>query len=127
MKASKVRIDGMADAIMQGLTEYADLAAEDMKKAARRAGESVKKDIQSGAPRDTGAYAKSWAIKKVKETSQSIGLVVHSKNRYQLAHLLEFGHAKRGGGRVSARPHIASAEAKLDETFVREIERALGG
>ena len=125
--SDRVSIDGMADAIMQSLTEYADLAAEDMKKAARRAGDSVKKDIQANAPRDTGAYAKSWAVKKVKETSESIGLVVHSRNRYQLAHLLEFGHAKRGGGRVSARPHIAPAEAKLDETFVREIEKALGG
>ena len=125
--ADRVSIDGMADAIMRELTEYADLAAEDMKKAAKRAGDSVKKDIQANAPKDTGAYAKSWAVKKVKETSESIGLVVHSRNKYQLAHLLEFGHAKRGGGRVSARPHIAPAEAGLDETFVREIEKALGG
>ena len=30
---STVRIDQMADAIMQGLNEYAELATEDMKKA----------------------------------------------------------------------------------------------
>ena len=55
-------------------------------------------------------YAKSWTVKKTKETSNSLEVTVHSKNRYQLAHLLEHGHAKRGGGRVSARPHIAKAE-----------------
>ena len=87
----------------------------------------MKKDIQTNAPKDTGAYAKSWTVKKVKETSESIGLVVHSRSKYQLAHLLEFGHAKRGGGRVSARPHIAPAEARLEETFVREVGKALGG
>ena len=41
------------------------------------------------APKDTGDYAKSWTVKKTKETSSSLTLTVHSKNRYQLAHLLE--------------------------------------
>ena len=64
----------------------------------RKAGNTVRKDIAASAPKDTGAYAKSWSVKKTKETSNSLELTVHSKNRYQLAHLLEHGHAKRGGG-----------------------------
>ena len=43
----------------------------------------------------------------------------------QLAHLLEFGHAKRGGGRVAARPHIAAAEQAGIESFEQAIERSL--
>ena len=34
--------------------EYADLAADELKKAVKKAGNSVKKDIQEGAPKDTG-------------------------------------------------------------------------
>ncbi len=47
----------------------------------------------------TGAYAKSWAAKTTKETANAMEIVVYSRNRYQLAHLLEFGHALRKGGR----------------------------
>lgn len=78
-------------------------------------------------PRIPGDYAKSWADKKRKETSSSLTVVVHSRNRYQLAHLLEFGHAKRGGGRVSAQPHIAAAEAKGMEQLEDEIRKVLEG
>lgn len=123
----RVRIDQLAAAVMEGLTEYADLAADELKKAVKKAGNSVKKDIQAGAPKDTGAYAKSWSVKNVKETSNSIELVVHSRNRYQLSHLLEFGHAKRGGGRVSGRAHIAPAEERAGRTLEQEIEKALRG
>jgi hypothetical protein len=69
----------------------------------------VKKEIQANAPKDSGAYAKSWSVKNMKENSHALELTVYSRNRYQLAHLLEFGHAKRGGGRVPGRAHIAPA------------------
>ena len=121
------KIDNLAKEIMDGLKEYADLATDDVKKAVRKAGNSVRKDISESAPKDTGKYAKSWTVKKTKETSNSLEVTVHSKNRYQRAHLLEHGHAKRGGGRVSARPHIAKAEESAIEVFEKEIDKALGG
>lgn len=52
-------------------------------------------------------------------------LVVHSRNKYQLTHLIEFSHAKRGGGRVSARPHIVNAEEKAIQEFEKEIQEAI--
>ena len=125
--ARNIQISGLADAVMDTLEEYAGLAAEDVKQAVRDAGDVVKDDIRSHAPKDTGDYAKSWAVKKMKETSDSLTVVVHSRNRYQLAHLLEFGHAKRSGGRVAAQPHIASAEQKGIEKLEEEIRKALEG
>ena len=123
----RVSIDQMASAIMEGLQEYADLATDDLKESVKKAGKTVKDEIAQTAPKDTGKYAKSWTVKTVKETSSTLDVVVHSKNRYQIAHLLEHGHAKRGGGRVAARPHIAPAEEKAIETLEREVEKALGG
>ena len=118
-------IDNMAAEIMKGPTEYADLANESMKKAVKKTATSVKKEISSNAPKDTGAYAKSWAVKKTKENSHSLEMTVHSKNRYQLAHLLEKGHAKRGGGRVAGKPHISPAEESGVQLFEKLIEEAL--
>jgi hypothetical protein len=40
---------------------------------------------------------------------------------------LEFGHAKRNGGRVPGKAHIAPAEAKGIEQFEKDIEKALKG
>ena len=125
MAMDRVRIDQMAHVIMEGLQEYADLATDDLKKAVKKAGDEAKKDIQNNAPVKTGAYKKSWTVKTTKETSNAMEVVVHSKNRYQLAHRLEFGHAKRGGGRTRAFPHIAPAEQRAAELLEREVEAAL--
>lgn len=125
--ASVVNINDMADVIMQGLTEYAELATEDMKEAVKHASTIVRKEIKANAPEDTGKYAKSWTTKKVKETSRTLTMVVHSKNRYQLAHLLEYGHAKRNGGRVEGKAHIAPAEQEGIKQLQEEIEKELRG
>ena len=96
-----------------------------MKKAVRKTATEIKKEISANAPEDTGAYAKSWATKKVSENSHSLEMTVHSKNRYQLSHLLEHGHAKRGGGRVAGKPHIAPAEQNGEELLENLIRKAL--
>ncbi len=125
MAGDRCTVSQMADVIMEGLEEYAQLAAEDMKKAVKKAGAGAKKDIQAGAPVKTGAYKKSWTAKTTKETANAMEIVVYFRNRYQLAHLLEFGHALRKGSRTRAFPHIAPAEERAAQTLEREMEKAL--
>ena len=116
-------IDDMAAEIMEGLAEYADLADAAMKKAVRKTATAVKNEISAKAPVKSGRYKRSWTAKKTKENSHTLEMTVHSKDRYQIAHLLEHGHAKRGGGRVDAIPHIAPAEANgadMLETLIKK-------
>ena len=120
-----VRIDDLANVVMEGLQEYADLATDSMKAAVKKAGNTVKTDITANAPERTGRYAKSWRAKTTKESATALEVTVYSPTRYMLAHLLEHGHAKRGGGRVEAIPHIAPAEQRGAEELEREIERSL--
>lgn len=125
MAGQTVNIDGLAAAVMDGLKEYADLATDKMKAAVKKSAKTVKDEINSSAPVRTGKYAKSWKAKTTAESSNSLEITVYSPSRYMLSHLLENGHAKRGGGRVRAIPHIAPAEQSGIEQLEREIERAL--
>lgn len=120
-----IDVDDLADEVMKGLQEYSTLATDTMKKAVRKAGNTVKKEIKENAPERTGKYKDSFKVTRRKETANVLEITVHSKDRYQLAHLLEKGHAKRGGGRVSAIPHIAPAEEKAVRQLTTEIERGL--
>lgn len=125
MTDRRVHVDQMAEALARIMVEYAELSNEVMKGCVVEVSQSVKEDIQGNAPVRTGKYKKSWAAKKVQENANSLTMAVHSRDRYQIAHLLEHGHAKRGGGRVQAVPHIAPAERRGVEELTAKMERGL--
>lgn len=88
--------------------------------------ESVKK-LKSTSPRGKGQshqYYKGWAY-KIEKGRLSHGSVVYGKTgTYQLAHLLEHGHAKRGGGRTNEYVHIKPVEEwAIDEVIDRTITK----
>lgn len=120
-----IPVGSLAAEIMKQLDDYSELTTEGMKKAVNDAGKTVKKEIQANAPVKSGKYAKSWTVKKTSESSTTLEVTVHSKNKYQMAHLLEHGHAKRNGGRTSAKPHIAPAEEIGIEQLEKDIERCI--
>lgn len=70
--------------------------------------------------RTDNPYRKGWRVKK-----KGKKYIVHNKTNYQLTHLLEHGHAKRGGGRTETRIHIAPAEEIFVREFLDRVERAI--
>lgn len=121
---ANVHLDELASAVMAELEEYAQYTAEALKESVKEAGTAVQDHLHSNSPRDSGDYAKSWTV-KVTEMPHGSKVLVHSRNRYQLTHLLEYGHAKRGGGRVAAQPHIAAAQTVGEEVLNQELQRRL--
>lgn len=88
--------------------------------------ESVKK-LKATSPRGKGQshqYYKGWTY-KIEKGRLSHGSVVYGKTgTYQLAHLLEYGHAKKGGGRTNAYEHIKPVEEwAIDEVIDRTITK----
>lgn len=122
---SKIPVEELSGAIEKELNAYAEKSVDVVKKAVKDTATDIKKDISNRAPVGaTGKYAKSWRTKKTAETDSSVSYVVHAnKDGYRLAHLLEFGHALRNGGRSQAIPHIKPAE----ESGKKELEERIRG
>lgn len=122
---AKVPVDRLADAVQKVLRDYAqdiDKDINDLTRAIGKKGAQAVKQASAGAF-GGGAYSKSWT--STLETSRfGSTAVIHSK-KPGLPHLLENGHAKRNGGRVSGRSHIAPVEEKLVEEFQKAVEQAL--
>lgn len=80
------------------------------------------KQLRTTSPKRKGSYRKHWDSK-----TETIGhlrekTVIYVKDPdYRLTHLLEKGHAKRGGGRVEGIPHIEPAERKAIESIERKL------
>lgn len=127
MAGTTVDIDQMSEAIMKQMQDYADVATEDMKKAVKEVAKDCKAEIARTAPKNTGAYAKSWTYATTEQGANNLHVTVYSAKKYYLTHLLENGHVKRGGGRTRAFPHIAPAEEKAKQELEEKIVELLGG
>lgn len=119
---ANINIDALAAEIARELAQYTDQIDEEVKVATDEVTKELVKELKRESPKLTGSYAKGWTRKKFRNA-----VVVHNKTDYQLTHLLEHGHVKSGGGRVSAKVHIRPAEEKAVNKFVERVEGAIGG
>lgn len=120
--SKKCSVDEMGNIIQQEFEEYVELTAKEVKTICKEVADDVCETIKNKAPVDTCGYKKSWQITETSNTSQGAVYTVHA-GKYQLTHLLEFGHAKRGGGRTKAQPHIAPGETLA----IKELKQKAGG
>ncbi len=124
---SKISVSDLGKVVGEMRDEYRDYTVEEVKGAVKEVGKKVVQEIHETAPQKTGKYAKSWKAKVTSESSSDIHITVHSPTNYQLAHLLENGHAKRNGGRTRAFPHLAPAQDHADTLLQEELENRLKG
>lgn len=118
---SRVDIDSLSDEISKALQEFTTEVEEGLEKAKEKAAKDGAKTLKATSPKGrTGNYAKGWRAKK-----EGTAWVIHNATRYQLAHLLEKGHAKRGGDRVPGRVHIAPVEEQAIKQFEEEVKKVI--
>ena len=126
--ATKVTAANLDEVIGKILTEYAEDVQMDLVEVTNKVAQAGAKALRS-ASRSTfggsGKYASGWAVEKAKGDRQIVAETTIYNKHPGLPHLLENGHAKRGGGRVAGRVHIAPIEEKLVEDYVRAVEEAV--
>ncbi len=123
---AKISVDQLAAEIARELSKYSQEVVEKVNISSEKVGKAAVKQLRQTSPKKTGKYAKSWTMSTEKEIGQPHKRIIHAKApHYRLTHLLEHGHAKRGGGRVEGKPHIRPAEEMVIQEFVREVEEAI--
>ena len=91
--------------------EYQETVKEVTDKTYKEVGKQAVDKLKATSPTRPGhgEYARSWAVKKVRD-----GYVVYNKDHYRLTHLLEKGHVVRNKfgtyGRAPAFVHIKPVE-----------------
>lgn len=127
----RVKIDAFGSAISKILDEYGDHVGMETREAVKKVAKIAKKETQEGANVRTGKYKKGWTVTEKADGRFRTEAIVHNRTRYQLAHLLEKGHALRRGGRtygsVKAYPHIAIAEQHAIKNMEEALEKIAKG
>lgn len=104
-----ISIDNLASEITSAVREYTQDVTKGIEKELDQTSKQVTKTISTNSPKskdkNSGDYAAGWTRKKINDGG-TISYVIYNKKRGSFAHLLEYGHAKRGGGRVPGKPHI---------------------
>ena len=124
---AKVTADNLSAAVSQMLQKYAD---DEVTPTVKQKVEAVAKTAVSGlrsSSRSTfggsGKYASGWTTTK---EADRFGMSITIHNTYPgLPHLLEHGHANRGGGRTPGREHIKPIEEAAIQALEKEITEGL--
>jgi hypothetical protein len=110
----------MSAALSRELNLYLMDLTEEFEVAKEETAKELVQDLKLISPESSGDYKKGWKIKRERKK-----YIVYNKTNYQLTHLLEHGHAKRGGGRVQAQIHIKPAEDRAIANYVEKVERTI--
>ena len=122
-----VPIDRLAAEVEKILNEYGENVQQnlsDIVKAMSKKGAQTLRSQARSAVGGTGKYAKGWTSKAETGRLSAQG-TIYNGSVPGLPHLLEHGHANRGGGRTPGRVHIKTVEDELVKEFEQKVKSKL--
>ena len=126
---SGIRIDNTGSELAKLMQEYSSEILHEMKAEVKKVAKETVQELKVTSPEGTGSpkghYKDGWTYKTEVDTGTALAVRIHNKLKPGLTHLLEKGHAKRGGGRTRAFPHIAEAEKKAIQEYESRLKERL--
>lgn len=111
--------------IVTFLMQYTNDVRDSVDKAVETCGKAMTKEIRETSPKRTGEYKKGWRCELKSEGRGKKTARAYNKDRFQLTHLLENRHRKRGHkGWKEPHPHIGPAAEKWTAKFEQQCEEA---
>ena len=127
VNSSRMNFKDTVDDILRNgyYPQVCEAVFEVVPQVAKEAAQKLRKTSPKGK---TGKYAKGWTHQVEKGRVRVAATVYGKHGTYQLAHLLEHGHARRGGGRdTDAIEHIKPVEQwASDEAYERIMDKVEG-
>lgn len=115
----------LSKAVAQVLDEYEESVTEAVQRVTDDlAKEGLRKIKSSSKSHGWTYYATGW-LKKVIVNRAGASATIYNGKVPGLVHLLENGHALRGGGRSRAFPHVAPVQDWLNEELQKRIKEAI--
>jgi hypothetical protein len=123
-----VTLDDLAKTIEEKINQYTDEVKLQLEKKLDETAEKIVQYIKNNAPRSgqAEAFADSFIVVPNGEGVQKT-LIIFSKVRGRITHLLEFGYTHRSGLFVSARPFMRPAFDTFSEQMLNEMKRIIEG
>ena len=114
---SVIEIDELSNEIANILSSYNEDVEKTVEDELKRTAQELKRDIENNpnipvSNIETKHYKNQFAIKK-----NGYGGYILYNRKYQLTHLLEYGHATINGKRTRAFPHWKQADEKAQNLF----------
>lgn len=121
----KTPLDKFAKDVEKILADYAEDTAKTVQDLSKDFAKKGAKAVKNASAQEfgSGRYSKGWTA-TVEQTRFGAVCIIHNKTP-GLPHLLEKGHAKRGGGRVPGRVHIAPVEQEISKEFLKAVQNDL--
>lgn len=140
-KRYSVTAENLGQAVGEILSIYSAEVTENTKEAVTEVAEDTVKLLHDTSPRENPSfprvyktvmgtkYYEGWTKEQMFENALERRIAIYNATDYQLIHLLEWGHQRRGlhfkSGFVPAKPHVMPAYEKAQEELTKAVKEAI--
>jgi hypothetical protein len=130
MPGGKAEVTADLTRITEIMEDYRDVIVDDMRREAEQVAREAADRLRADSPYDASDkgrhYRDLWTSKLAEQSDEAVKYHVYNSKKWQISHLLEFGHLTRDGtSRTPASPHTKPVYDWAQDEYERRVEAKL--